>query len=83
MPKLYLKDGRTYQITEAQSLKLAIITFLKPWNSPIGLRGAGSFTIRDIVTDPEEIGHRNQASLFDIPSITIPKKNKRKTGELA
>lgn len=84
MPKLYLKDGRTYQITEDQSWKVAIATFLKPWSSKITLRGAEPFAINDIVTDPEEIQHRNQASLFDLTSFPqIQGKKKRKSGELA
>lgn len=81
MPRLYLKDGRVLKITEEQSWKLVIVTFLKDWRSSISLRGVDPFKIIDIETDPKKIAIRNQSSMFDLKSY--PQQSKRKTGELA
>lgn len=82
MPKLYLKDGRTYEITEDQSWKIVIVMFLKSWHSNITLRGALPFTVDDIVMDKDEINRRNQSVLIDIPA-TAKKKSRKKVEELA
>lgn len=85
MSKLYIKDGRTYEITEEQYWKLVIWRFLQPADKLIPLKGVTKyFTIRDIVTDADEIMLRNQSSLFDLRGFPqVAKKIKRKSGELS
>lgn len=78
MSQVVLRDGRILELTPAQTDALSMTILMSPTLNKRIKVGEDTFTLNDIVTDPEEILRVTQTKIFNIQPVTTSSKGKKR-----
>lgn len=82
MSKLFLKDGREFDLTEEQSIQLAKLIFLIPEWKKIRFSNGAIFCLDDIDHDKGREYRKPQLKLLDFEQVEPVEKKKKEIVDL-
>lgn len=78
MSQVVLKDGRILELSTSQMEALSMTILMSPSLNKKVKVGSKTFSLDDIVTDPEEILRVTQVEMFNIKPTSLPRKSSKR-----